>query len=111
RWRWWWFLVPPALFVVWLFAIWPPPLWYRTHWPGETAFMRMRRAEGLLPRARGAGTRLYRPVALEEIAPVMAVAAMTGEDNNFWVHDGIDYLAILKALGYRRTDFEWSDPR
>ena len=53
----------------------------------------------------------YRPVALEEIAPVMAVAAMTGEDNNFWVHDGIDYLAILKALGYRRTDFEWSDPR
>jgi monofunctional glycosyltransferase len=110
-WRWWWFLVPPLLFVAWLFAIWPPPLWYRTHWPGETAFMRMRRAEGTSPRPNGATARLYRPVPLEDIAPAMAVAAMTGEDNNFWVHDGIDYLAILKALGYRRTDFEWSDGR
>jgi monofunctional biosynthetic peptidoglycan transglycosylase len=41
----------------------------------------------------------------------MAVAAMTGEDANFWEHDGIDYEAILKALGYRRGDFDWDDAR
>ena len=53
----------------------------------------------------------YRPVPLDSIAPAMAVAAMTGEDSKFWEHDGIDYEAILKALGYRRGDFAWDDPR
>ena len=100
RWRWWWLLFPPILFVAWLFAVWPPPSWYRTHFPGNTAFMQMR---GTIGR--------YRPVPLDSIAPAMAVAAMTGEDAKFWEHDGIDYEAILKALGYRRGDFDWSDSR
>jgi membrane peptidoglycan carboxypeptidase len=34
---------------------------------------------------------------------------MIGEDNRFLEHHGIDYLAILEALGYRRADFAWSD--
>ena len=99
-WRWWWLLVPPSLFVAWLFAVWPPPTWYRTHFPGNTAFMQMR---GTIGR--------YRPVPLDSIAPAMAVAAMTGEDAKFWEHDGIDYEAIRKALGYRRGDFDWNDAR
>jgi monofunctional biosynthetic peptidoglycan transglycosylase len=36
---------------------------------------------------------------------------MIGEDNRFLEHAGIDYLAILEALGYRRATFAWSDPR
>jgi monofunctional biosynthetic peptidoglycan transglycosylase len=86
--------------VAWLFAVWPPPFWYRAHFPGNTAFMQMRGSIGR-----------YRPVPLDSIAPAMAVAAMTGEDAKFWEHDGIDYEAILKALGYRRGDFDWNDPR
>ena len=100
RFRWWWLLVPPVFFVIWLFAVWPPPVWYRTHFPGETAFMQMRGKVGR-----------YKPVPLDSIAPAMAVAAMTGEDANFWEHDGIDYDAIRKALGYRRGDFDWNNQR
>ena len=94
--------MPPAAFVAWLFALWPPPAWYRTHFPSETAFMRMRRADApwLGGKAVGrAGGRLYQPVALDRIAPAMALAAITGEDNNVLEHDGIDYAAIRKALG------------
>jgi monofunctional biosynthetic peptidoglycan transglycosylase len=114
RFRWWWLLVPPAAFLLWLVALWPPPVWYRTHFPAETAFMRMRRAEEPSPRGkegRREGGRLYQPVTLDAIAPVMALAAITGEDNNFLEHDGIDYAAIRKALGYRRRDFDWDDAR
>jgi monofunctional biosynthetic peptidoglycan transglycosylase len=114
RFRWWWLLVPPAAFVFWLFALWPPPLWYRTHFPAETAFMRMRRAEEpwLGGKAgRREGGRLYEPVTLDAIAPAMALAAITGEDNNFLEHDGIDYAAIRKALGYRRREFDWDNQR
>ena len=32
-------LVPLGLFFLWLFAVWPPPVWYRTHWPARTEFM------------------------------------------------------------------------
>jgi monofunctional biosynthetic peptidoglycan transglycosylase len=107
-------LVPPASFVLWLFALWPPPVWYRTHFPAETAFMRMRRSEASWTdrkAKRRDGGRLYAPVTLERIAPAMALAAITGEDNNFLEHDGIDYAAIRKALGYRRRDFDWDDSR
>lgn len=36
---------------------------------------------------------------------------MIGEDNRFFEHGGLDYLAILEALGYRRAEFAWSDPK
>jgi monofunctional biosynthetic peptidoglycan transglycosylase len=114
RFRWWWLLVAPAAFIFWLFALWPPPVWYRTHFPAETAFMRMRRADEPWlggREGRREGGRLYQPVTLDAIAPAMALAAITGEDNNFLEHDGIDYAAIRKALGYRRREFDWDDPR
>ena len=97
----------PGLFVFWLFAVWPPPSWYRTHWPRQTAFMAAR--PDTSP-ANHSG-RLYRPVPLDSIAPVMAEAAMIGEDQKFFTHGGIDYLALAQALGYRRPDLSWRDPR
>src|SRR6266702_3948594 len=29
-----------GLVLVWLFGVWPPPVWWRNHWPRETAMMR-----------------------------------------------------------------------
>ncbi|MBP9198397.1 MAG: transglycosylase domain-containing protein [Gemmatimonadales bacterium] len=92
-----------ALFVAWLFAIWPPPLWYRTHWPRQTAFMAMRAGDTVPVR--------YRPVPLDSIAPVLQDAVIIGEDNNFRRHGGIDYLALAHALGYQRRTFAWDNPR
>lgn len=92
-----------AGFVFWLFAIWPPPLWYRTHWPRQTAFMAMR--AGLTDTVR------YRPVPLDSITSVMQDAVIIGEDNKFLEHHGIDYLALAHALGYRRQTFSWDSPR
>lgn len=94
-------------FVFWLFAIWPPPLWYRTHWPRQTAFMAQR--PDTAPAAHS--HRLYRPVPLDSIAPIMQEAVITGEDNKFLTHDGIDYLSLAQALGYRRPDFSWDDAK
>jgi monofunctional biosynthetic peptidoglycan transglycosylase len=87
----------------WLLALWPPPVWYRTHWPSATAFMAMR--EGAV------GKRRYRPVPLDSIAPALREAALTGEDARFWSHGGIDYQEVRHALGYRRARFEWSSVR
>ena len=54
---------------------------------------------------------LYQPVPLSQIAPAMRAAVLVSEDHRFYVHGGIDYQAIREALGYRRDDFAWSNPR
>lgn len=54
--------------------------------------------------------RLYRPVPLEAIAPVMKAAALVAEDHRFYEHSGIDYVEFRHALGYRPDDFSLSDP-
>jgi monofunctional biosynthetic peptidoglycan transglycosylase len=83
--------------------VWPPPAWYRTHWPAETAFMAMR--------GRPAAARRYHPVPLDSIAPSLREAALTGEDARFWSHGGLDYLEMRRALGYRRARFAWDSGR
>ena len=89
-----------AIFVLWLFAVWPPPVWYRTHFPRETAFMRMRgQMEG------------YRPVPLDSISRHFPRAVLVGEDHRFWMHHGIDFIEVRRALGYRRDGFAWTSPR
>ncbi len=89
-----------ALFVLWLFAVWPPPAWYRTHFPRETAFMRMR------------GTiEAYRPVPLDSISRHVPRAVLVGEDHRYWTHRGIDFIELRRALGYRRNRFSWTSPR
>jgi monofunctional biosynthetic peptidoglycan transglycosylase len=93
------------LFAAWLFAVWPPPVWYRSHWPKETAFMAMRRASD--PHAK----RFYHPVPMDSIAPAMGEAATTGEDARFWSHRGIDYQELRAALGYHRATFDWGSSK
>ena len=110
-------LLGASAFVLWLLAVWPPPVWYRTHWPAETAFMNMRCRDSVSllralvsPPPSPAGRR-YRPVPLEEMAPALPRAAIVAEDNNFLEHGGVDFQAIRYALGYPRATFSWSSPR
>lgn len=93
-----------GLFVAWLFAVWPPPVWYATHFPSRTAFMAMRNREGLDRVA-------YRPVPLDSITPLFPQAVITGEDNRFWTHHGLDFVELRHAIGYRRDDFSWTSRR
>jgi monofunctional biosynthetic peptidoglycan transglycosylase len=95
-------LAPPGLFLLWLLAVWPPPVWYRTHWPAATEFMRL-----AAHRPDAARPRRYQPVPLDSIAPSMIEAAVTAEDARFWAHGGIDWYEVRQALGYRRGGFEW----
>ena len=70
-----------GLFLLWLVAVWPPPIWYRWMWPRETAFMALRRAQAVLlakhpqrraEARRGAGmARHFVPVSLSEISPAI----------------------------------------
>jgi len=118
-----------GLFVLWLFAVWPPPVWYRTHWPAETAFQAARdlhpwvRTAPLPDAAKrttilrlwGGSTtgslRLYHPVALDSISTWMPQAAMTGEDQRFPDHHGVDWVNLRRALGYPRDQFAWGASR
>ncbi|MFN8653319.1 MAG: biosynthetic peptidoglycan transglycosylase [Gemmatimonadales bacterium] len=100
--------------MLWLFAVWPPPVWYRTHWPRETAFMA--RPIDRPPLKKGgppapAPPLRYRPVPLDSIAPALQEAAIAGEDNKFFTHHGIDYLSMAQAIGYKRQSFDWSSAR
>ncbi|MBW8772385.1 MAG: transglycosylase domain-containing protein [Gemmatimonadetes bacterium] len=126
-------LLGGGLFVLWLFAVWPPPVWYRTHWPAETAFQRMRRSGGqavgrsgnesrdrehLLAswgdsgrRAPRPPVRLYHPVDLDSISDWVPQAVMTGEDQRFRDHHGIDWVNLRRALGYPRDGFAWGVSR
>lgn len=111
-----WAAIAGGVFLLWLVAVWPPPAWYRTHWPARTAFMAMRGnvVEGGAAGQRGRGfpaEPTYRPVPLDSISDWLPRAAMIGEDNRFLEHGGVDYLAILEALGYRRAEFRWDDSR
>ena len=122
-------LLGGGLFVLWLFAVWPPPVWYRSHWPAETAFQSSRRiapwarTAPVLDLARRAGIlagwghpsagpiRLYHPVPLDSISEWMPQAAMTGEDQRFPDHHGIDWVNLRRALGYPRDQFGWGVAR
>jgi monofunctional biosynthetic peptidoglycan transglycosylase len=95
--------------VAWLFAVWPPPLWYRTHWPRETAFMSRALPATSVGAALAARPLMYRPVPLDSITPHMADAVMVGEDDAFRTHHGIDYLQLARALGYKRPTLDWGN--
>jgi monofunctional biosynthetic peptidoglycan transglycosylase len=85
------------MWAAWLLAVWPPPVWYRTHWPARTAFM-----------AAAGGPIRYTPVQLDSIAPSLIAAVLIGEDARFRQHRGVDWLEVRRALGYRRNGFVWS---
>ena len=76
------------------------------------ALRRHQQATAEVPGRRTAPlVRRYQVVRLSRIPPVMRTAAQTGEDHRFYEHSGVDYEAIRDAMGYRRADFHWADPR
>jgi monofunctional biosynthetic peptidoglycan transglycosylase len=90
-----------ALAVVWLFGVWPPPLWWRDHAPRCTAMMRRRAAA--CPALRWSASR--------DIAPVLSRMVIIGEDSRFRTHYGIDFTEIGDALGVGSGAGTWATIR
>lgn len=102
-------MVAAGAFALWLGFVWPPPSWWRTHWPAQTAFMAMRaRQHGAV---HDTTPRRYAPVPADSMGRWLPKAATAGEDEAFYLHHGIDYRALREAIGYRRAAFSWNDPR
>ena len=74
-----------ALFVVWLFAVWPPPVWWRDHEPRCTAMMRLR------------GSACERPHVTGEIPARVPRMVIIAEDSRFRTHHGIDFVELQEA--------------
>jgi monofunctional biosynthetic peptidoglycan transglycosylase len=72
----------------WLVGVWPPPVWWGSHWPTATAMMRLRNAP--------AG---YQAVPLSRFPPVLQRMVIIGEDSRFRTHHGLDFAEIREALG------------
>src|SRR6266699_6125665 len=79
------------LALVWLLGVWPPPLWWRDHWPRASAMMRER---GPAP--------VWHLTPLKDISPVLQRMVIIGEDSRFRTHHGIDPSEIADALGADR---------
>jgi len=90
-----------ALAAVWLFGVWPPPVWWRDHAPRCTAMMR-RRATAC-PRLTWS--------SFGTIAPVLPRMVIVGEDWRFRTHHGIDFTEIGDALGVRDGRGAWATLR
>jgi monofunctional glycosyltransferase len=78
---------------VWLFGVWPPPIWWRDHWPRETAMMQQ----------DGMGMAPVRRVPLSDISPTLQRMVIIGEDSRFWTHHGVDPAELADALGLDRS--------
>ena len=78
--------------LVWLLGVWPPPVWWRDHWPRETAMMREAEASGRSNRPTVHAT------ALLDIAPALQRMVIIAEDSRFWTHRGIDVAEVADAL-------------
>jgi monofunctional biosynthetic peptidoglycan transglycosylase len=93
------------LLAAWLFGVWPPPVWWRTHWPRCTAMMRLRAvgpSGGQAGRSSPTGCPPVRPTALHDISPLLQRMVIVGEDSRFWTHHGIDLAELADALGVER---------
>jgi monofunctional biosynthetic peptidoglycan transglycosylase len=88
--------------LVWLFGVWPPPVWWRDHWPRQTAMMREQAGGGSLS-ARAA----VRPTNLASISPVLQRMVIIAEDSRFRTHHGIDPAEIADALGVDGASGFW----
>src|SRR6058998_3796378 len=89
--------------LVWLLAVWPPPVWWRDHWPRETAMMREQAVGG----AHSASPAVH-PSALKDISPVLQRMVIIAKDSRFRLHIGIDPAEIADALGVDRAHGFWS---
>ena len=89
--------------LVWLLAVWPPPVWWRDHWPRDTAMMREQAVGG----AHSASPAVH-PSALSEISPLLQRMVIIAEDSRFRYHIGIDPAEIADALGVDGAHGFWS---
>src|SRR6266705_2522647 len=97
--------------LAWLFAVWPPPVWWRDHWPRETAMMREQadwRTGGRPVGASQSARPAVRPTDLESISPVLQRMVIIAEDSRFRSHVGIDPAEIADALGVDHAHGFWS---
>ncbi|HEX9292310.1 MAG TPA: biosynthetic peptidoglycan transglycosylase [Gemmatimonadales bacterium] len=78
------------LFVLWLFAVWPPPVWWRDHEPRCTAMMRLRAD------CRTGGRSDGRAVNRSS-SPLLERMIIIAEDSRFKTHHGIDFIELRDA--------------
>ncbi len=90
----------------WLVGVWPPPVWWRTHWPRETAMMRW-----AARRAGGAAPVTLRPYALDSLSPLLQRTVVLAEDDRFHAHHGIDFVEVADALGLDDQRGAWGAVR
>ena len=100
-----------ALFLTWLLGVWPPPVWWRHHWPRETAMMQeaARRRVGGQAGERALPNRpTVHPTPLTEISPLLQRMVIIGEDSRFWTHHGIDPVEMADAMRIDRSRGTWA---
>ena len=86
-------LVTSAVFVVWLLAVWPPPIWWRDHEPRCTAMMRLR-ADCRSIKGAAVGLSHRHDTAS---SPVLERMVIIAEDSRFKTHHGIDLIELREA--------------
>src|SRR5262245_60021884 len=92
-------LVTGAVFIAWLFAVWPPPVWWRDHDPRCTAMMRIRDDCAIGGRADGRMGRTNSPPISPSAQPPAVLERMIiiAEDSRFKTHHGIDFVELREA--------------
>src|ERR1051325_2502035 len=98
-----WALGTAGVALAWLLGVWPPPVWWRDHWPRETAMMR--EAAGWKGETWEPSNRpTFHPTPLADISPVLQRMVIIGEDSRFRTHHGIDpsEIADASAAGRQR---------
>lgn len=94
-----------ALVLVWLGGVWPPPVWWRDHWPRQTAVMRLRSDGRTVRQSDGSSVSdrpTVRPSALRDISPLLQRMVILAEDSRFRTHYGLDFAEVADALGLER---------
>src|SRR3989475_6363615 len=100
--------------LVWLSGVWPPPPWWRDHWPQETAMMRAEtdcRTGGPADGNRRSDCPTVRRIPLSDVSPILQRMVIIGEDSRFWTHHGIDPAELADALGLDRGAGFWATLR
>src|SRR5437867_3161395 len=85
-----------ALFLVWLFGVWPPPIWWRTHDPRCTAMMRLRADVPTCRRAPGE-SHVGMSARRHEDSRLLERMIIIAEDSRFKTHHGIDFIELRDA--------------
>ncbi|PYP38182.1 MAG: monofunctional biosynthetic peptidoglycan transglycosylase [Gemmatimonadetes bacterium] len=100
-----------GIVLVWLVGVWPPPVWWRDHWPRCTAMMR-EASDGRTVGQTGGRPQsdcfTVRRLPLADVSPLLQRMVIIGEDSRFRTHHGIDPAEIADALGMNDPRGFWS---